>query len=59
MRVLEETPGLTLRAQAGDAASATRLIEMVSEEQQGLNPTLAGWLVLSDLELDLSLHERT
>lgn len=48
---VEETAGLTLRAQAGDAASATRLIAVLSEEQQGQNATLAGWFVLSDLHL--------
>ena len=46
-----ETPQLCLHAQAGDAASSTRLIESISEQQRLQNTTLAGWLVLSDLRL--------
>ncbi len=49
--LVEETPQLRLKGQAGDAASATRLIESLCEEQRTQNPTLAGWLVLSDLRL--------
>src|SRR6266849_4425090 len=49
--LVEETPQLRLHAQAGDAASATRLIESLCEEQRAQNPTLTGWLVLSDLRL--------
>src|SRR5260221_10351856 len=49
--LVEETPQLRLQGQAGDAASATRLIESLCEEQRVQNPTLAGWLVLSDLRL--------
>ncbi len=48
---VEETPQLRLHAQAGDAASSTQLIESISEQQRFQNPTLAGWLVLSDLRL--------
>ncbi len=48
---VEETPQLRLHAQAGDAASSSRLIESISEQQRLQNPTLAGWLVLSDLRL--------
>src|SRR5260370_13695991 len=48
---VEETPQLRLQGQAGDAASALRLIESICEEQRAQNPTLAGWLVLSDLRL--------
>ncbi len=49
--LVEETPQLRLLAQVGDATSATRLIESLCEEQRAQNPTLAGWLVLSDLRL--------
>ncbi len=47
---VEETPQLRLHAQAGDVAGTMRLIEKISEEELQ-NPTLAGWLVLSDLRL--------
>ncbi len=48
---VEETSQLRLHAQAGDGASSTRLIETISEQQRFQNPTLAGWLILSDLRL--------
>jgi DNA-binding NarL/FixJ family response regulator len=47
---VEETPQLRLVGQSGDAASTLRMVERVSDEQVE-NPTLAGWLVLSDLHL--------
>lgn len=47
---VEETPQLRLVGQTGDAASTLRLVEQVSDELVE-NPTLAGWLVLSDLRL--------
>ncbi len=47
---VEETPQLHLYAQTGDAAGTIQLVEKMSEEQVQ-NPTLAGWLVLSDLHL--------
>src|SRR5207244_2860911 len=37
---VEETPQLRLHAQAGDAASSTRLIESISEQQRLQNSTL-------------------
>ena len=47
---VEETPLLHLSGQAGDAASTIKLIEALSQ-QQSHNPSLSGWLVLSDLRL--------
>lgn len=47
---VEETPQLHLHAQAGDAASSIQLIDSLCR-QQLQNPTLVGWLVLSDLRL--------
>lgn len=47
---VEDTPRLRLLAQTGDAASTLHLIEKISGEQVE-NPTLADWLVLSDLRL--------
>ncbi len=47
---VDETPQLRLAAQVGDAVGTLNLIETLSEEQ-AQNPTLAGWLVLSDLRL--------
>jgi len=47
---VEETPQLRLLAQLGDAAGTIQLVEKISEEELQ-NPTLAGWLVLSDLRL--------
>src|SRR5437588_12596292 len=47
---VEETPLLRLYAQVGDAAGTVQLVEKTCEEQTQ-NPTLAGWLVLSDLRL--------
>ncbi len=47
---VEETPQLDLHGQTGDAASTIQLVEKMCEEQLQ-NPTLAGWLVLSDLHL--------
>jgi DNA-binding NarL/FixJ family response regulator len=50
---VEETPGIALYAQAGDANSALELLERIVREQggEGRNMGLAGWLVLSDLRL--------
>jgi DNA-binding NarL/FixJ family response regulator len=48
---VEETPGLHLYAQARGAADAVQLIEKALEELYADNPTLADWLVLSDLRL--------
>ncbi|GAC1305331.1 MAG: hypothetical protein NVSMB27_44110 [Ktedonobacteraceae bacterium] len=47
---VEETPQLHLHGQTGDAASTIQLVEKICEEQLQ-NPTLTGWLVLSDLHL--------
>src|SRR6266852_1173777 len=47
---VEETPQLHLYAQTGDAAGTIQIVEKMGEEQVQ-NPTLAGWLVLSDLRL--------
>src|SRR5437588_4634064 len=47
---VEETPQLRLHAQVGDATDTIQLVEKISEEELQ-NPTLAGWLVLSDLRL--------
>src|SRR2546430_10544857 len=47
---VEETPQLRLYAQLGDAADTIQLVEKISEEELQ-NPTLPGWLVLSDLRL--------
>src|SRR5436309_10882381 len=47
---VEETPQLRLYAQLGDAAGTIQLVEKISEEELQ-NPTLPGWLVLSDLRL--------
>src|SRR5947209_112934 len=47
---VEETPQLRLHAQLGDAAGTIQLVEKISEGELQ-NPTLAGWLVLSDLRL--------
>jgi DNA-binding NarL/FixJ family response regulator len=47
---VEETPTLRLYAQAGDAPSMLQIIEKISEDHPQ-NPTLAHWLVLSDLHL--------
>jgi two-component system, NarL family, nitrate/nitrite response regulator NarL len=46
-----ETPQLRLYAQAGDADSIIALIEKLSMEKAVGNPTLEGYLVLSDLHL--------
>src|SRR5713226_7367626 len=48
---VEETPLLRLHAQAGDIESNLRLVEMIAREQVSENPTMEGWLVLSDLHL--------
>ncbi len=48
---VEETPQLRLHAQAGDTNSIILLIERLCKERLQQNPTLAGWLVLSDLHL--------
>lgn len=47
---VEETPHLTLYAQAADSTSALQLLEETMQ-QQPPTATLAGWLVLSDLRL--------
>ncbi len=47
---VEETPMLHLEGQAGNSAEATLLAEDARERETN-NPTLAGWLVLSDLRL--------
>lgn len=47
---VEDTVSLHLQAHAGDAESTIQLVESLSAEQVN-NPTLAGWLVLSDLRL--------
>jgi DNA-binding NarL/FixJ family response regulator len=47
---VEETPMLHLEGQAGNSAEATLLVEDARERETN-NPTLAGWLVLSDLRL--------
>ncbi len=46
-----ETPRLQLCAGAGSANAAILLVERLCQEQAAENPTLAGWLVLSDLHL--------
>lgn len=48
---VEETPQLRLYAQAGDTDSIIALIEKLCMEKAVQNPTLEGWLVLSDLHL--------
>ncbi|GAC1378296.1 MAG: hypothetical protein NVSMB33_02150 [Ktedonobacteraceae bacterium] len=47
---VQETSLLHLHAQMGDVAGSIQLIEKISAEQVQ-NPTLAGWLILSDLRL--------
>jgi|SRR5579875_2941748 DNA-binding NarL/FixJ family response regulator len=47
---VEETPALRLEGQAANSAEATLLVEAASKREFG-NPTLANWLVLSDLRL--------
>lgn len=47
---VEETPRLRLYAQAGDAQTSLQLIEKIIKLYPQ-NPSLAGWLVLSDLHL--------
>lgn len=46
-----ETPRLQLHAGVSGADAALLLIERLCREQAAKNPTLAGWLVLSDLRL--------
>ena len=48
---VEETPLLRLAAKAGDAQMALLQIEQSCKEYAGDNPTLEGWMVLSDLHL--------
>lgn len=48
---VEETPQLSLYAQLGDASSSIQLIEELVNERGLQNPTLDGWLILSDLRL--------
>lgn len=48
---VEETPLLHLYAQAGDTESVISLIETLCLEKAKENPTLEGYLVLSDLHL--------
>ncbi|HLQ10027.1 MAG TPA: hypothetical protein VK134_00385 [Ktedonobacteraceae bacterium] len=46
-----ETPRLQLHAGAGSVDAAVALIERFCQEQARENPTLAGWMALSDLHL--------
>src|SRR6202022_137506 len=46
-----ETPRLQLHAGVGGADAAHLLVERLCWEQARDNPTLAGWMVLSDLHL--------
>jgi DNA-binding NarL/FixJ family response regulator len=48
---VEETPQLQLYAQAGDTKSIITLIEDLYMQKAGENPSLEGYLVLSDLHL--------
>lgn len=48
---VEETPQLRLHGRAGDVNTAVLLIERFCQEQVLENPTLEGWLILSDLHL--------
>lgn len=48
---VEETPRLRLAGKAGDANSTRLLVERLCNEQARENPTLEGWLALSDLHL--------
>lgn len=48
---VEETLLLRLHAQTGNMAETLRLVEDLREKYTATNPTLAGWLVLSDLRL--------
>ena len=48
---VNEAPSLHLAGQAGSGAEATLLVEVASQREGSSNPTLAGWLVLSDLRL--------
>jgi len=46
-----ETPQLQLHASASGSDAALTLVERLCREQAAHNPTLVGWLVLSDLHL--------
>src|SRR5712691_8363877 len=46
-----ETPRLQLQAGAGSVDTAVALIERFCQERARANPTLAGWMALSDLHL--------
>ncbi len=46
-----ETPRLQLQAGAGSVDTTVALIERFCQEQARENPTLAGWMALSDLHL--------
>lgn len=48
---VEETPLLRLAAKAGDVQMALLQIEQSCKEYAGDNPSLEGWMVLSDLHL--------
>ncbi|HLL80799.1 MAG TPA: hypothetical protein VKT25_14925 [Ktedonobacteraceae bacterium] len=48
---VEETPLLRLAAKAGDVQMALLQIERSCKEYAGDNPSLEGWMVLSDLHL--------
>ncbi|GCE03563.1 response regulator transcription factor [Dictyobacter aurantiacus] len=50
---VEETTLLELAGQSGDAQGAISLVENLCQKQEQ-NPTLAGWMVLSDLRLGVS-----
>jgi DNA-binding NarL/FixJ family response regulator len=51
---VEETPQLELFAQAGDTDSIITLIEDLCMQKTGENPSLEGYLVLSDLHLGIA-----
>ena len=51
---VEETPQLELFAQAGEPDRSITLSENLSTQKAGDNPTLKGYLVLSDLRLGIA-----
>ena len=48
---VEETPGLRLAARAGDMNTANLYVDQFCRERARENPTLEGWMILSDLHL--------
>ncbi|HEV2471049.1 MAG TPA: hypothetical protein VGT44_21620 [Ktedonobacteraceae bacterium] len=48
---VEETPQLRLAARAGDMNAAIVYVDQFCKEQAHTNPTLEGWMILSDLHL--------